>query len=100
MTTRGESSRRTKRASWAFLFTLIVAAMTTFVAQPAAADDAIGYSLTFVDSVYDAVNDETTYTWQLQGPAGGDPASHVVIGTCLGNTAVDSDPDAAEFSSP
>jgi len=80
--------RTIRRARAAFLVVTIMLLLPGLFVTGAFADHSDPYSIVLSDSTYDAGSDTTTFTWTLTGPAGTDGASHVLIDTCLGGTAV------------
>src|SRR4051794_9901659 len=88
-------ARRTRRAMWVMVAGVLATAAGLATAPPASATVATGFSLSLVGFTHPTAT-STKYTWRLDGPEGGD-VSHIVIDTCLGNTATSVDPAADEY---
>lgn len=56
-----------------------------------------GYYMTLESATYDSDANETTYVWTLNHDSRTDPVSHLLIDTCLLDSATAVDPAAAEY---
>ncbi len=96
---RLRSIRRWLRAVPALL--LVSALALTLNPSPASAGNAFGWTIQLESRSYDSGTDLTTFTWILVAPPGttGEDlqVSHILIDTCLGDSAVSVSPPADEY---
>ncbi len=82
------------------VFVMSMMLMVSPLGRPALAGHYPG-AISLTSGTYNSSNNTTTYTWTLTGQGGS--ASHVVINTCLGNTAISTggSPDSqATYTNP
>ena len=82
------------------VFVMSMMLMVSPLGRPALAGHYPG-AISLTSATYNSSNNTTTYTWTLTGQGGS--ASHVVINTCLGNTAISTggSPDSqATYTNP